>query len=134
MHLFEFKRFSTWGERDKISFYADFSILTPARAAHFVDSQLVSPWRGPKINLPFLIPKLDSDSPNQRAAPVAHKVVWSRPGLNLNYCFFFQIPQILSASVHDVIHVPGHISIWGFYRDISDCHIHPARAWTPALN
>ena len=27
---------------------------------------------------------------------------------------FFQIPQILSASGHDVIHVPGHISYLGF--------------------
>ena len=27
---------------------------------------------------------------------------------------FFQIPQILSASWHDVVHVPGHISYLGF--------------------
>ena len=33
IHLFEFKDFSTWGERDTISFYANFSIWTPARAA-----------------------------------------------------------------------------------------------------
>ena len=26
-----------------------------------------------------------SSQPNQRSAPVAHKVVWPRPGLNLNY-------------------------------------------------
>ena len=47
---------------------------------------------------------------------------------------FFQIPQILSASGQDVNHVPGHISFLGFDCDISDCHILPVRAWTPALN
>ena len=43
---------------------------------------------------------------------------------NLIDCFF-QIAKILSASGHDVIHVPGHFPIWGFYCDISDFHIHP---------
>ena len=28
---------------------------------------------------------------------------------------------------------PVKFPIWGFYCDISDCHIIPARAWTPAL-
>ena len=51
--LFEFKGFSTWGERETQSFYAD--------CFYIVSSQ-----------------------PNQRAVPVAHKVVWPRPGLNLN--------------------------------------------------
>ena len=29
---------------------------------------------------------------------------------------------------------PVLFPIWGFYCDICDCHILPARAWTPALN
>ena len=46
-----------------------------------------------------------SSQPNQRAAPVAHKVVWPHPGLNLeslvqrqelNSLLFLKIPQILS--------------------------------------
>ena len=47
------KGYSTWGESDTQSFYAD--------GFYIVSSQL-----------------------NQRSAPVAHKVVWPRPGLNLN--------------------------------------------------
>ena len=53
IHIFEFKGFSTWGERGTQSFYAD--------CFYIVSSQ-----------------------PNQRAAPVAHKVVWPRTGLNLD--------------------------------------------------
>ena len=54
-HHFEFKGFSTWGEREREtqSFYAD--------CFYIVNSQ-----------------------PNLRAAPVAHKIVWPRTGLNLN--------------------------------------------------
>ena len=47
---------------------------------------------------------------------------------------FFSNSKILSASGYDVIHVPGPFPIWGFYCDISDYHIRPARVWTPALN
>ena len=46
----------------------------------------------------------------------------------------FQIPQILSASGMTSFTSPVLFPIWGFYCDISDCHIRPARAWTPALN
>ena len=36
--------------------------------------------------------------------------------------------------VHDVIHIPrSYFAIWDFYFDISDWHILPSRAWTPAL-
>ena len=46
----------------------------------------------------------------------------------LTFFFFkFQNPQLI-VSEHDVIHVPG------FYCDICDCHILPARSWTTALN
>ena len=53
-----------------------------------------------------------SSQPNQRAVPVAHKVVWPRPGLNLNsfvrrqelnsLLFLKSQPTLL---VHDVIHI-----------------------------
>ena len=36
--------------------------------------------------------------------------------------------------VHDVIYIPrSQFSIWNFYFDITEWHILPARAWTPAL-
>ena len=47
------KGYSTWGERDTQSFYADCFYIV-------------------------------SFHPNQRAAPVAHKVVWPRSALNLD--------------------------------------------------
>ena len=114
-NLFEFKVFRH-EERDT----QYLTILTfpsePQHVRHPCRKLLVWPRRAPKID--FLRPStnLNSNSPNQREAPVAHKVAWPRPGLNLNYCFFFsQIPQILSpASRHDVIHVPGQFPIWVF--------------------
>ena len=49
------------------------------------------------------------------------------------YCFF-QIPKSSGllgiTSFTSLVPFP----IWGFYCDISDCHIHPARVWTLALN
>ena len=78
IHHFEFKGFSTWGERDTISFYANFSIWTPPR---------VAPRR-----------KLLASSENRLSS--------SKPKSQLTV--FFQIPQILSASGHDVICVPGY--------------------------
>ena len=47
---------------------------------------------------------------------------------------FFQIPQILSASGHEVTHLPrSHFLSGNFYFDIYEWHILPTRAWTPAL-
>ena len=61
---------------------------------------------------PFRRPQLVSP----RRAP---KIVYLLLASNLNKLFFFQIPQILSASGHDVIHVPGNISYLGFLlRDL----------------
>ena len=66
-----------------------------------------------------------SSQPNQRAAPVAHKVVWPRPALNLDFLVrrqelnsltFSQIPKSSAhASGHDVIHFPSLISYLGIY-------------------
>ena len=49
---------------------------------------------------------------------------------------FIQNPQESQpiGSGHDVIHTPESFSIWSFYCDIYNCHILPARAWTPALS
>ena len=78
--------------------------------------------------------------PPTRAAPVAHKFVWPRPGLHLNCLLPSQEPNKLTflksqptLPVHVVIHIPWSYSIWGFYFDISEWHISSARTWTPAL-
>ncbi len=75
-------------ERETISFYADFSIWTPARAAP-----------------PPQTTSLASVSSENRLS-------LSKPKSQLTA--FILIPQILSASGHDVIHVPGQISYLGF--------------------
>ena len=66
-----------------------------------------------------------SSQPNQRAAPVAHKVVWHRPGLNFNFpvrtqelnsLLFLksQNPQP-TLPVRDVTHISwSNFSIWDF--------------------
>ena len=97
IHLFEFKGFSTWREREKEthtqSFYAD--------CFYIVSSQS-----------------------NQRAAPVAHKVVWPCPALNLDsrseagtqLLAFSQIPKILSPRFRCMTSLtsPGLNSYLGF--------------------
>ena len=36
--------------------------------------------------------------------------------------------------MYDVIHIPrSYFSLWDFYFDISEWHVLPGRAWTPAL-
>ena len=82
-----------------------------------------------------------SSQPNQRAAPVAHKVVWPRraPKVNLlrseagtQLTAFSQISAHTSGAWrHPNTLVP--IPIWDFYFDIPEWHILSARAWTPAL-
>ena len=50
---------------------------------------------------------------------------------------FLQNPQNppRALPVHDVIHIPNsQFYIWDFYFDISERHILPARALTPALS
>ena len=85
-----------------------------------------------------------SSQSNQRAAPVAHKFVWSSPGLNLNSLVWRQElnSQLFLKSPKSSAHASGEwrhshplvtIPIWDFYFDISEWHILSARAWTPAL-
>ena len=84
-----------------------------------------------------------SSQPNQHAAPVAHKVVWPRPGRNLsslvrtqelNSLLFLKSPNSSAhTSGHDVIQLLGPIFYLGFYFDICEWRILPKRAWTPPL-
>ena len=102
-------------------------------------------WHEERERHNFLLCRLFNLTP-PRAAPRRKLMVWPRrapkidllrPSPNLNSLFFFFSNPKESrpiASGYDFIHVPGSISIWVFYCDICDCHIHPAGAWTPALN
>ena len=80
-----------------------------------------------------------SSQPNQRAAPVAHEVVWPRPGLNLdslvrrqelNSLLFLKSPKSSAHASgawrqsHPLVIIP----IWDFYFDISEWHILSTRA------
>ena len=76
-----------------------------------------------------------SSQSNQRAAPVAHKVIWPRPALKvnlllprreLNWLLFLKSQPMFP--VRDVTQIPCD-----FYFDISEWHILSACAWTPAL-
>ena len=79
--------------------------------------------------------------PNQRVAPVAHKVVWPRPALKVNLLLpRRELNQLLFSQIS--AHASGawrhpntlvSIPIWDFYFDISEWYILSARAWTPAL-
>ena len=84
-----------------------------------------------------------SSQPNQRSAPVAHKFVWPRPALNLN--FFVRRQELNSLlflkSQNPQPTLPAMMSftslvafpIWEFYFYICEWRILPARAWTHAL-
>ena len=85
-----------------------------------------------------------TDPTNARAHPAVNKLDWPRPGPKNQLAsskFKSQLTAFIQnhkesqpiASRHDVIHIPSLISYLGFYCDICDCHILPARAWTPVL-
>ena len=79
-----------------------------------------------------------SSQPNQRAAPVAYKVVWpspsseSQPSSSETETQLTAFSQISARCVTSPKY-PGPIPIWDFYFNISEWHILSARAWTPAL-
>ena len=112
IHLFEFKGFSTRGERDRI--FLCWQLLhrqlstQPTRSVRSAQSRLAS-----------------SSSESQPS--------FSEAGTQLTD--FSQILQILRTRFRCMTSFtsPGHISIWYFYFDISEWHILPARAWTPAF-
>ena len=85
--------------------------LTPPRAAHLVDPTGLT---SPRLK-------------NQLASPR------SESQQTLFFSKITQNPQPI-VSVHDVIHIPSHISYPVFYYDICDCHILHAPAWKPVLN
>ena len=84
-----------------------------------------------------------SSQPNQRATPVAHKVVRPRPALKVNLLLPRRELNSLTFSKSQNPHptLPGMtsftslvpFSICEFYFDISEWHILLSRAWTPAL-
>ena len=73
-----------------------------------------------------------SSQPNQRAAPVVHKVFWPRPALNLDSVFFSN-PKILSPHFRCVTSLPpsGLYSYLEFlFRHLWMTHPHRARVNT----
>ena len=82
-----------------------------------------------------------SSQPNQRAAPVAHKVVWPRPALNVELSrseagtqltLFLKYQPTLP--VRDVTPIPWSQFLSGIFILTSlNVTSSPRRAWTPAL-
>ena len=111
IHLFEFKGFSTWGERETHNFFLCWLLLhrqlstQPSRGARSAQSRLASPTY--------------ESQPSSSAA-----------GTQLTA--FSQISAHASGAWHHpntLIPIP----ICDFYFDISEWHILSACAWTPAL-
>ena len=102
-------------KREAQTFYDDFSIWPPPPLPPRA-TPTARPRRAPKVNRLLQTLKLDSSVRTQV----------------LNSLTFFKSQPTLP--VRDVIHFPLVIfSIWDFYFDISEWHILPTRAWTPAL-
>ena len=68
------------------------------------------------------------------SASFGNRLASSKPQISTKS--FFSNPKILSPSIPGITSFtsPVIFPIWGFYCDICDCHILPARAWTLALN
>ena len=112
IHLFEFKGFSTWGERDTIFLY--WLVLhrqlstQPTHGARSAQSRLALPSSESRLS--------HSEAGTQLTA-------------------FSQIPKSSAHAsgawchLHPLVLIP----IWDFYFDISEWHILSVCAWTPAL-
>ena len=104
-------RFSTRRERDTQFLLCWLLHLTQQRAVHHVD-------------------------PTGLASPRLENQLASSRSKSQLTAFFQKSPKILSPSLLGMTSFTSPVSfpIRGFYYDICDCHILPARAWTPALN
>ena len=103
--------FSTWGESDT----QFLSMLNPTTCGTLSRAKLVSPRRAPKINLPSLSPKLNSQlTQPMRGARSAQRRLAS-PRSESQLLLFLQIPKILSSFEHDVIHVPWSHFLSGLF-------------------
>ena len=74
-------------------------------------------------------------STNLTGLAQVRKINLLRLSPNLNSLLLFKITKNPSPSLPGMMSFtpPVIFPIWGFYCDICDCHILPARAWTPAL-
>ena len=112
IHLFGFKGFSTWGERDTI--FLCWLLLhrqlstQPMRGARSGQSHLVSPRSESRL------PRSEAGT-QLTASSQIHKSTAHASGVWRHSNPLLSIP------------------IWDFYFDISEWHILSARAWTPAL-
>ena len=112
IHLFEFKGFSTWGERDTI-------FLCWLLLHHQLSTQ---PTRG------------TCSAWSRLASPSSEsQLPCSEEGTQLTD--FFQISKILSPCFRSMTSLssPDPNSSQGFYFDICEWRIIRARAWTPVL-
>ena len=107
IHLFEFKGYLTWGEKDTIflCFLHRQLSTQPTRGARSIQIRLASPSSECRL---------------------------SRSEAGTQLTAFSQIPTHASSAwrhSHPLVTNP----IWDFYFDISEWHILSARVWTPAL-
>ena len=114
--FFKFRFFNT--RRVRQFFYADCSSI--------VSTQLTDPTKAPART---------PQSTNWTGLAQVRKINSLRLSSNLNSPLLFKITKNPSPSLPGMTSFtsPVLFSIWGFYCDICDCHILPARAWTPTL-
>ena len=109
IHLFEFKGFSTWGERDTI-------FLCWLLLHRQLSTQ----------------PTCGARSAQIRLASPSYESRLSRSEAGTQLTAFSPISAHASGAWRDP-HPLALITIWDFYFDISEWHILSACAWTPAL-
>ena len=100
------------------------------------ETQLFMPTVRPTLNSltqPTRVRTLQST--NSTGLAQVRKINTLRPASNLYTQLLFKITKNPSPTLPGMTSFtsPVHFPIWGFYCDICDCHILPARAWTPAL-
>ena len=113
IHLFEFKGFSTWGERDTHTHTIFLCWLLLHRQLS------TQPWRGTRSAQSRLA---SHSSESQPSSSEARTQLTAFSKISAHASGAWRHPNTLVL-----------IPIWDFYIDISEWHILSARAWTPAL-
>ena len=108
IHLFEFKGFSTWGERETQSFYADYFYIVSQRAVPVAHKFV---WPRPALNLDSLVRRQE-----------------------LNSLLFLKSPNPQpTLPVRYVTNIPWSQFLSGIFILTSLNDTSSLRAWTPAL-
>ena len=96
--------------------------------------QPVSAWWPPKIIFLLLALNLNPQLTQPTRGARSAQSSLASPRSESQLLFFFKFPKSSALPRITSFTSPAKFPLWGFYYDISDCHIRLACTWTPAFN